>query len=122
MMTRRLWLGMGHLSFALAMLGLVLPLLPTTPFLMLSATSYLKSSDKAYQKLIMHPQFGETISQFMLEKRISQSNLIKALTLLWISIPISIVMVHNIYLKVMLLMIAITVSLYLISLVKKKND
>lgn len=120
-MTKRLWLGIGHLSFALAIVGIVLPLLPTTPFLMLSATSYLKSSDKAYQRLIKHPQFGETISQFMVEKSISQTNLVKALALLWSSIIISLLMIQSIYLKVMLVMIAITVSLYLISMHKKKE-
>lgn len=51
----------GVLSLATGLLGLVLPLLPTTCFILLAAYCFSKSSDRWYNWLISHPRFGSTI-------------------------------------------------------------
>ena len=63
-MTKKLFLFFGFLSFALGVIGSFLPLLPTTPFLLLSAYFFSKSSKKWYNWLISIPKFGEPIKQF----------------------------------------------------------
>jgi uncharacterized membrane protein YbaN (DUF454 family) len=60
--TRRLmWLGAGLLALALGIIGIVLPLLPTTPFLLLAAMCFARSSQRLHDWLINHPQFGPLI-------------------------------------------------------------
>ncbi len=55
---------LGLLSFALAMIGVVLPGLPTTPFLILASVLFCKSHPRLYDWLISHPRWGETIRRF----------------------------------------------------------
>lgn len=119
-MTKRLYLGLGHLSFSLAILGIVLPVLPTTPFLLLSASAYLKGSDKAYKKLIEHPKWGMMIEDFLVNKSIDKQTLIKAFSLLWLSIIMSLFVIQYPLIKLVISMIAIMVTLYLYNLYLKK--
>jgi uncharacterized membrane protein YbaN (DUF454 family) len=58
------FLSVGSVSFFTGLVGLFLPLLPTTCFVLLSAYCFSKSSDQLYQKLIHHPRFGATIQQW----------------------------------------------------------
>ena len=52
---------LGHLALSLGLLGAFLPVLPTTPFLLLATFFYSKSSKKLHQWLTQHPQFGKPI-------------------------------------------------------------
>jgi uncharacterized membrane protein YbaN (DUF454 family) len=56
-----LWLSLGWLSIALGVAGAVLPLLPTTPFLLLAAFSFSKGSDRLHRWLVDHPNLGAPI-------------------------------------------------------------
>ena len=55
---RALWLGLGLLALALGVLGVVLPVLPTTPFMLLAAGCFAKSSPRLQHWLITHRVFG----------------------------------------------------------------
>lgn len=55
------FLSGGFLSLSLGVIGLFVPLLPTTCFILLSTYCFSKSSEKLHQKLINHPHFGPTI-------------------------------------------------------------
>lgn len=57
-MSRHLLLLIGHASFVLGVIGIFLPLLPTTPFILLSAACYSKASPKFDNWLRTHPKFG----------------------------------------------------------------
>jgi hypothetical protein len=58
----RLWfLAAGHLSIGLAVLGVFLPLLPTTPFLLLAAACYARGSVRFYNWLLNSRTFGPLI-------------------------------------------------------------
>lgn len=60
-MRRPFYLVAGFLSVALAAIGLFLPLLPTTPFLLLAAACFSKSSERLHQWLLDQPTFGPMI-------------------------------------------------------------
>ena len=59
-----MWILIGLLSLALGSLGVVLPVLPTTPFLLLSAYAFAKSSPRLHQWLMKHRQFGPLIDNW----------------------------------------------------------
>jgi hypothetical protein len=57
-MRRFLYLGLGFASVALGVLGIVLPLLPTVPFMLLAAFFFARSSPRLETWIVEHPRFG----------------------------------------------------------------
>ncbi len=58
---RLLWLALGLLSVAAAMIGVVLPLVPTVPFLLLATFCFARSSERLHHWLVTHKRFGPAI-------------------------------------------------------------
>ncbi|MEQ1943894.1 YbaN family protein [Mesorhizobium sp. VNQ89] len=58
---RPLWIGAGVVSLGLGLAGIPLPLLPTTPFILLSAFCFARGSQRLHGWLMSHPRFGPTI-------------------------------------------------------------
>lgn len=83
--TLRRWLliSVGILSVGLGMLGIFLPLLPTTPFLLLAAACFVRSSPRLYAWLLRHPWFGEYIRHYREQRAITLQAKIVTLALLW---------------------------------------
>jgi uncharacterized membrane protein YbaN (DUF454 family) len=59
--TRYVWLAGGWVSLALGIIGIVLPLLPTTPFVLLAVFCFARSSPRLQLWLETHPRFGPMI-------------------------------------------------------------
>lgn len=111
-----LYVIFGTISLILGIIGIFLPVLPTTPFLLLTAALYLKGSQKAYDKLMAHPKLGPYITNFQKYKAITLKTKIISVSLLWATILISaIFFVELIWLKILLIAIAIGVTIHILS-------
>lgn len=72
-MPRRLfWLATGLISTACGIAGIVLPLVPTTPFLLLAAYAFARSSPGLYVWLVRHPRLGPPIRNWRRNRAISR--------------------------------------------------
>ncbi|HOY31657.1 MAG TPA: YbaN family protein [Bacteroidales bacterium] len=80
---------LGSLSLCLGMAGIVIPGLPTTPFLLVAAGLYIKSSDRLYSKLYGNRFIGNYISEFYNKKGMSLRTKIFAITTMWTMITLS---------------------------------
>lgn len=115
-MAKWLFIALGSLSLALGILGILLPILPTTPFLLLTAYLYLKGSPKLYNKLMSHKKLGTYIKNFQIHKAIPLKTKIYATVLLWVTILSSaIFFVNIIWVKILLIGIAIGVTIHILS-------
>ena len=74
---------LGSISLALGILGIFLPLLPTTPFLLLTAALYFKGSPRLYNWLLNHRHFGPYIRNFRENKAIPLRAKVISLVLMW---------------------------------------
>lgn len=106
----------GTVSFGLGIIGVFVPVLPTTPFLLLSSFCFIRSSKRMHTWLINNKIFGEYIYNYMTYRAVRKSVKIKALIFLWVSLLISIFTISNLYLDILLLLIGISVSAHIISL------
>ena len=116
---------LGGFFLALAIVGIFLPVLPTTPFLLLSAALFYKGSDRCYRWLMQHPQLGSYIENYRKYRAIPRSTKLFSVSLLWITILISAFLVIEIlWLRILLLVIALAVSIHILSFktLHKKNS
>jgi uncharacterized membrane protein YbaN (DUF454 family) len=109
-------MALGWIALGLGALGSFLPILPTTPFILLAAYLFSKSSDKLYNWLIKIPKFGKVISDWNENGVVSNSSkFICIVTLLSVSVYISILTSLTIFLKTLIILILFTVGLFVIT-------
>lgn len=113
---KTLFVSLGTFSLILGSIGIVLPLLPTTPFLLLSAFFYLRSSKKLYHWLINHRILGLYIHSYITYKAIDLKTKIFSIGLLWITLVMSMVIVGRLYVTLLLIVIGLCVTIHLLRL------
>jgi uncharacterized membrane protein YbaN (DUF454 family) len=87
---RRLYLGIGYASFALGVIGIALPLLPTTPFMLLAAWCFARSSPALESWLYNHPRFGPVLADWRDQRAISRRAKTTALASLAVSYALAV--------------------------------
>ena len=73
----------GIAAVSLGVIGVFVPLLPTTPFLLLAAACFFRSSERLYAWLIHHPLFGDYIRHYREHRAITLQAKVVTLLLLW---------------------------------------
>ncbi len=116
----------GSFFMGLGILGIFLPLLPTTPFLLIAAACYIRSSEKFYNWLINNKWLGNYIKNYLEGKGVPLKVKVLSISLLWITIGYSVVFIVHIFLiRVILILIAIGVTIHILSirsLKQRKRD
>lgn len=112
-----LLISAGVLSVVLATVGLFLPLLPTTPFLLLAAACFIRSSDRLYGWLTTHKWFGPYIKNYREHKAITKRTKVVVLLLLWSTLGYSALgVISALAVRVLLLVIGVGVTIHVLSL------
>ncbi|ELR67304.1 heme utilization protein [Photobacterium marinum] len=102
---RALLLSIGWLSVVLGVLGVFLPLLPTTPFLLLASACFMRGSPRLSRWLHQHPHFGPVLRNWHENRAISKTVKRRANITIVASFSLSILLVPLLWHKVMLVVI-----------------
>jgi uncharacterized membrane protein YbaN (DUF454 family) len=118
---RHLLIALGTLCLAIGIVGIFTPILPTTPFLLLAAYCYLRSSQRFHSWLMNNRVFGGYIRNYTEGRGIPLKVKLFTISLLWVTIGISIWLVANMVVTAILLVVAVGVSLH-IAFIRRKKD
>lgn len=114
---RSIFILAGTVCLVIGAIGILLPILPTTPFLLLAAACYYKGSERMHRWLLNNKWFGNYIRNYKEGKGISLKAKTFTLSLLWITISYSAFFVTNtLVFQIILLGIALAVSVHVITL------
>ena len=106
---------LGSVSLLLGVLGIFVPVLPTTPFLLLSAALYLRSSRKLYDWLMSHRYLGPYIKNFQEHKAIPLRVKIVSVSLVWITLLYCAIFVAWVWwMRLLFIVIAVGVSAHIL--------
>jgi hypothetical protein len=106
---------MGHLFVGLALLGVFLPLLPTTPFVLLASACYLRSSERFHRVLQEHPWFGPALKNWNETRSISRKAKIMAVVTIAATMSFSLYLAPLLWVQLMLAAIGVCVSLFILT-------
>ena len=107
----------GTLFVGLGIIGIFIPVLPTTPFLLLAAACYARSSRKYHEWLLNNRWFGDYIRNYLQGKGFPKKVKFLTITLLWITIGCSVAFaVQSFYVRLILILIAIGVSIHILTI------
>lgn len=114
---RLLVLAVGWLAVLLGLIGVLLPLLPTTPFLLLAAGCFARASERAQRWLLALPVFGPAVMDYQAGRGVALSIRLRAIALVWVGIGSTLIwFVDGIAVRWLLVLIAVAVSLFLLGL------
>jgi uncharacterized membrane protein YbaN (DUF454 family) len=111
-----LWVAAGTTFLALGIVGIFVPLLPTTPFLLLASACYLRGSKRMHEWLLSHGRLGAYIRAYEEGRGIPLRAKIVALTMMWASVGYAVYRFPIPWLQAALLAVAAGVTVYLLRL------
>lgn len=113
---KKLYTVLGAVSLGLGLLGVFLPLLPTTPFLLLAAALFFKGSPRLYDWLLNHPVLGTYIRNFRENRAVTLRTKIVSISMLWTTILLSAFLAVGVWwLRIVLIAIAAGVTWHILS-------
>ena len=107
---------LGSVSLALGIMGVFLPVLPTTPFLLLSAALYMRSSQRLYDWLMSHKHLGAYIRNFREHKALPMRVKVVSVTMVWATLLYCAVFVaQEWWMSLLFIAIALGVTIHILS-------
>ena len=114
---RAIYLIIGTAALVLGAIGVFLPVLPTTPFVILAAACYLRSSKRMHAWILQSELFGETIENYQAGRGLKRDTKIRALVLMWATISISaFLFVDQLIFRGTMFLVATGVTIYILRL------
>lgn len=109
MLIKALFIITGAISLSIGIIGIFVPGLPTTVFLLITAYMWARSSEKLYNKLLNHKYLGKIITNFHKNKGMTLRSKIYSISIMWVMIFISTYfLVQNQTIDIILLLAGLT--------------
>ena len=110
---RALWLCLGLICVGLGLIGIIVPLLPTVPFMLLAAFCFARSSERLHNWLLSHPRFGSSITDWQdrgaihpMAKRYATASIVLVFSIsLIMAAPFKIIIIQGVVLSAVLVFI-----------------
>ncbi len=112
----------GLFFSGLAIAGVVLPLVPTTPFLLLAGACFARSSPRLHHWLLSNPVFGSYLEQWQRDRTVSRVAKRKAYLVVVLSFGVSIALVHTAWIRLLLLALGACLLAFLIRLPSERSS
>jgi len=112
---RHIFLAIGWVFTGLGFVGVVLPLLPTTPFLLVAVWAFSKSSPKLRRWLFAHPRFGHHLRNWFDQGAISRQAKIVSITFMTLSVGFSLLLSESLYLTISLGVIMVATATFILT-------
>lgn len=113
---KQLCVVLGFVSLGLGLAGIALPLLPTTPFLLLSAWLFLKGSPRLHAWLLSRPRLGGYIKDFQERRAIPLRAKVAAVVMMSLSMAVCVVFVAEaLWLRLLLSLAAVLIAWHILS-------
>ena len=110
----KIYITLAAVCTALGIIGICIPLLPTTPFLLMAIYFYMRSSKRGVKMILKSKYLSPYVKSYFSKKGIPTTILIRTLLLLWLTIGLCILcLTDNIYIQLLLATIAIGVTVHL---------
>jgi len=109
---RGLYFAAGVAALVAGLLGIVLPVLPTTPFVLLAAACFAKSSDRFYNALLNHRLTGPLIADWRTHGAMQRKTKHWAVLMMALSFGTSILVIHSFWHRIMLLAMATILGVF----------
>ncbi|MGQ9588596.1 MAG: YbaN family protein, partial [Thermoplasmata archaeon] len=117
-----LWNVAGTFFLSLGLIGIAVPLLPTTPFLLLAAACYLRGSRRMYDWMLTNRYFGTYLRDYMERKGMPRRVKMGTIALLWCVIGFSaLALIDSTIVRLVLLAVAIGVTVHILAIKTKKE-
>ena len=120
---RRLFIIAGTIALGLGVIGIILPVLPTTPFLLLAAICYMRGSQRLYNALLRNRFVGNYVRNYLEGRGMSLRNKIWTISLLWIAILCTAFLVtESLVIRIILAVVLIGVTIHILLIRTLKNE
>jgi hypothetical protein len=120
---RYLLIAAGTISTGLGIIGMFVPILPTTPLLLIASACYMRSSDRFYKCLLNNRILGTYIRNYIEGRGIPVKTKIFTILLLWVTIGITVVFgVQSLVIRIVLICIAIGVTFHIGRIKKRRTE
>jgi len=115
MLARPLWFTFGCAATGCGIAGAVLPLLPTTPFLLVAAWAFARSSPRLHSWLLAHPTFGSLINNWRRDGSLSRNTKLVAMLVMLSSFGLTLLLGFPMHVAAIQLMVFVPAGWFLLS-------
>ncbi|HEX9171764.1 MAG TPA: YbaN family protein [Telluria sp.] len=118
----KIWLNIvGSIAVVLAVLGVFLPLLPTTPFLLLASACFARGSERMHRWLLSNKLFGQYLRNIEEGTDMPVKAKVMTLIILWVSLGLSAFKINSAAPAILLFCIGVGVTIYLVKFLPRKR-
>ena len=116
-----IYISLGTLTFVLGFIGIYVPLLPTTPFWLLTCWFYVRGSERLYNRFMSNRLVGKYLHNYLVEKAIPLKSKIYILTVMWAGMALSAWLIGKLWVALLLFAIGVGVTIHIASFRTKRD-